>query len=469
MCYAEETVNEVKVFNPAIPRSLTWNRIDEPTALRTLNSFAVDLIGIHSAEDLYWYVAQNVVGRLNFVDCVIYQADEAQGVLRQVAAWGEKNPFARSIINPLVIPFGRGITGQVAATREPLIVDDLLRDRNYISDLQPARSEICVPIVFRGRVLGVIDCEHPNPHAFGEAELDILTTVAAMTAAKLELLAESERSIERYRDLVSAHARLTEEITARKALEARLFEARRLESLGRLTGRFAHEFNNMLTVISGNLEFLETEIATADARLFLDEARTAAGRATSLMQDMLVFAERTRLKPAILDLNALVMEFCLTHGNSLTRGIDLTLADDLWPVSADRKAIECMLYNLVANARDATASGGKVLIQTTNTLHAWTDDTDTDAEILPGRYARLSVIDTGAGIPEERLSRIFDPFYTTKPIGTAKGLGLSVVRGLARQSGGAVAVRSEPGQGSAFTVSLPALRDDVNHLSPEMG
>jgi hypothetical protein len=87
-------VNEVKVFNPAIPRSLTWNRIDEPAALRTLNSFAVDLIGIHSAEDLCWYVAQNVVGRLNFVDCVIYQADEAQGVLRQVAAWGEKNPFA---------------------------------------------------------------------------------------------------------------------------------------------------------------------------------------------------------------------------------------------------------------------------------------------------------------------------------------------------------------------------------------
>jgi signal transduction histidine kinase len=448
------------VFNPAMTRSRNWDRIDEPYVLRTLNSFAVDLIGIPSSEDLFWYVAQNVVGRLNFVDCVIYQADEADGVLRQVAAGGEKNPFARSIINPLVIPFGRGITGQVAATGAPMIVDDLLLEQDYIPDLRLARSEICVPLVHRGRIIGVIDCEHPDPHGFGEAELDILTTSARMTAAKLEVLEEADKAVERYRDLVSAHARLTEEITAHKALDARLSEARRIDSLGRLTGRFAHEFNNMLTVISGNLEFLETEVASADARLFLDDARTAAGRATSLMQDMLVFAERTRLEPAILDLNALVMEFCLTHGDSLARGIDLALADDLWPVSADRKAIECMLYNLVANARDATASGGTVLIQTTNTLQAWADDAD--AEILPGRYARLSVIDTGAGIPEDLLSRIFDPFYTTKPIGTARGLGLSVVRGLARQSGGAVAVSSAPGKGSTFAVFLPASCDDVN-------
>jgi signal transduction histidine kinase len=457
------------LFNQAIPRSRTWNRIDEPAALRTLNAIALDLIGIPNTEDLVWNVARNLGDRLKFTDCVIYRANDDQTELRQVAVWGEKNPSGRTIVNPLVIPFGRGVTGRVAASRAPLILDEIRQEHDYIPDLQPARSEICVPIVYRGRVLGVLDSEHPDPHAFGEAELDILTTVAAMTAAKLELLAEAERSIERYRDLVSAHARLTEEITARKALEARLFEARRLESLGRLTGRFAHEFNNMLTVISGNLEFLEPEIASADAHLFLDEAKAAAGRATSLMQDMLVFAERTRLEPAALDLNALVTEFCLTHGNSLTRGIDLMLAHDLWPVSADHKAIACMLYNLVANARDATAASGKVLIQTANTLHAWSDDPGADAEMPPGRYVRLSVIDTGAGIPEDRLSRIFDPFYTTKPTGTARGLGLSVVRGLARQSGGAVAVRSEPGQGSAFTVSLPALRDDANHLGPEMG
>ena len=450
------------VFNPAIQRSLTSNRIDAPTALRTLNSFAVDLIGILSAEDLFWYMAQNVVGRLNFVDCVIYQADEAQGVLRQVAAGGEKNPFARSIINPLVIPFGRGITGQVAVRREPMIVDDLLMEQDYIPDLRLARSEICVPLVYRGRTFGVIDCEHPDPNSFGEAELDILTTSAQMTAAKLEGLEAAEKAGKRYRDLVSDHARLTEETTTRKALEARLFEARRRDSLGRLTGRFAHEFNNMLTVISGNIEFLETEIATADARLFLDEARTATGRAASLMQDMLIFAQRTRLEPAALDLNALVTEFCLTHGNSLTRGIDLTLADDLWPVSADRKASARMLYNLVANARDATASGGKVLIQTTNTLPAWSDDPGTDAEMPPGRYVRLSVIDTGAGIPEDRLSRIFDPFYTTKPSGTARGLGLSVVRGLARQSGGAVTASSAPGKGSTFAVFLTASCDKAN-------
>ena len=146
----------------------------EASTLRTLNQFAVDLIQIPSTEDLFWYVAQNVVGRLNFVDCVIYQANEEQTDLRQVAAWGDKNPFGRNILNPLIIPFGRGITGKVAQTRRPVIVDDLLSDQNYIPDTRPARSEICVPLLLRGRVVGVIDSEHPDPQAFGHLTILIL-------------------------------------------------------------------------------------------------------------------------------------------------------------------------------------------------------------------------------------------------------------------------------------------------------
>jgi len=190
----------------------------EATTLRILNNFAIDLMAIPSKEDLFWYVAQKVAAKLGFVDCVIYEANADQTVLTQVAAWGEKNPFGRSIVDPLVIPFGKGITGTVAQKREPAIIDDLLKDQNYIPDTEPARSEICVPLKIGDRVLGVIDSEHPNIGAFGEAELETLITVAAMTSAKLALLEEAERSSRRYNDLVVAHSELSAEKVNRKEL-----------------------------------------------------------------------------------------------------------------------------------------------------------------------------------------------------------------------------------------------------------
>lgn len=247
-----------------------------PDFLRTLNEFAVDLISIPNATDLFWYVARNVVGRLGFVDCEIYTADVETQELTQVAALGEKNPYGRTILNPLVIPFGVGITGKVALSRRPIIVDDLLNDANYIQDSQPARSEICVPLLSRGQLVGVIDSEHPDAHAFGPAELEILTTVAAMTSAKLELLDEADRSQQRYADLVKTHAKLSEEICNRKALEAKLHDARRNEAVGQLTGRLAYDFNNLLSVISGNLELVEAYFKEPSSRRFLNEASLAS-------------------------------------------------------------------------------------------------------------------------------------------------------------------------------------------------
>ncbi len=426
---------------------------DEARLLRTLNAFAVDLITIPSVEDLFWYVAQNVVGKLNFVDCVIYRADEGQTELTQVAAWGEKNPFGRSIISPLVIPFGRGITGTVAMTGKAIIVEDLLKDQNYIPDTQPARSEICVPLTFRGRVVGVIDSEHPDRDAFGEAELGVLNTVAAMTSAKLELLAETERSHQRYKDLVVSHAQLTQETSNRKALEIKLFEARKLEAIGRLTGRFAHEFNNLLTVISGNLELLEDQGASAETQDIMADVKSAAARGAQLIRDMLVFAQRTRLGPEKLDLNA---QLCAFQAACHTRAdVDLHLADALWPVHIDRTALETAMVNLIRNARDAMPEGGTVRITTESLVHTGARNLALSTELAPGCYVRLGVTDHGVGIPESRLHQIFDPFYTTKAVGAGTGLGLSMVLGFVQQSGGAVGVTSEVGKGTTIHLYLP--------------
>ena len=124
--------------------------------LKTLNTFAVDVITLPNEDELFWYVAKNVVGRLQFLDCVIYKADEAETELTQVAVLGAKNPYDWEILNPLKIPFGQGITGRVAQSKAAIIIDDLLKDQTYILDSEPARSEICVPLVSQGRVVGVI-------------------------------------------------------------------------------------------------------------------------------------------------------------------------------------------------------------------------------------------------------------------------------------------------------------------------
>jgi len=427
----------------------------EAVMLRTLNAFAVDLISIPNAEDLFWYVAQNVVGRLHFVDCVIYEANADQTELVQVAALGEKNPYGRSILDPLKIEFGQGVTGRVAKNREAMIVDDLLKDSDYIPDTQPARSEICVPMMVGNRVLGVIDSEHPDPGAFGQSEREFLTTVAAMTSAKLELLAEAERSNQRYYELVASHAQLTREISSRKALEQQLFEARKLEAVGRLSGGFAHDFNNLLTVISGNLELLQASevVANGEAAAYLDQVRSAADRGALLIRNMLSFSQRSHLQPEEVDLEQVV------------RGMDLgafgvaptpSMAQKLWPVRVDPSATRAAVETLLLNAMEAMQNEGQPLISLQNVDLSVQDIRSRRLSVAPGRYVRLSVVDAGEGIAPEDLRRIFDPYFTTKPGRMGAGLGLSALLGFMQQSGGGVEALSVLGEGSEFHLYFPA-------------
>ena len=441
---------------------------EHASTLRTLNAFAVDIISIPNVEDLFWYVARNVVGRLNFVDCVIYRADAGETTLTQAAALGEKNPHGRTIINPLRIPFGQGITGRVAETRRPIVVDDLLKDQNYIPDTRPARSEICVPLISQGKLVGVIDSEHPDVAAFGAPELEVLTTVAAMTSAKLELLAEVERSNQRYRDLVQSHAQLTAETSNRKALETELFNVRKLEAIGRLTGGFAHGFNNLLTVIAGNLDLIGSDPGAPDALDCLADARRAADRGAKLIRDMLAFSQKMHLEPKVVDLNALVRAACDGNDRSLSTDLALELDSDPWPVLIDPVAAEMALVNLMMNARDAMPDGGRLTISTANVVRDFLDGEAFGIDCPPGRYVRLSVSDQGTGISEEARQKIFDPFFTTKQVGDGTGLGLSMVQGFVRQSGGTVLVRSNEPEGTVFELYFPAvLRRVDGSLRPD--
>lgn len=164
-----------------------------------LNNFAVELISITEEEDLAWFVAREVVAKLGFVDCVVYYLDPKKQLLRQVAAIGEKNPKGYEITNLLEIPVGHGITGQVAKDHKPIIIDDLRTNEHYIADIIKARSEICVPLIIGDQILGVIDCEDPRTHLFDSSHMDMLSSVAALTSAKVDIirknkaLRESER------------------------------------------------------------------------------------------------------------------------------------------------------------------------------------------------------------------------------------------------------------------------------------
>jgi PAS domain S-box-containing protein len=193
--------------------------------LKAISDFATELLNIPTRTELVWYVARKVVGQLGFDDCVIYLIDPEQGKLHQVAAIGVRNPHGNQIVNALEIPIGESITGQVARSKLPIIVDDLSADDRYIPDVEPALSEICVPLIIDEEVVGVIDCEDPRPRHFGQEDLKTLTTIAAVTCAKLKIIDEAGRVEERAEELRRLNEQLQKEIVERKEAEEELRES----------------------------------------------------------------------------------------------------------------------------------------------------------------------------------------------------------------------------------------------------
>jgi PAS domain S-box-containing protein len=249
-------------------------------------------------------------------------------------------------------------------------------------------------------------------------------------------------------------AKITRDLTERRAAEEQLRQAQKMEAIGQLTGGVAHDFNNLLTAIIGNLEMLTSLLPTGDpGRRFAEGALRAASRGSRLTEHLLAFSRRQEIRPEIVDLNKLVRENVVLCQKAVGDGIEieLSLPDEVWPCEIDPAQFGAAILNLAANARDAMSRSGRVTIRTENVTRLGPDGVDQ----LAGDYVLVSVTDNGCGMSAEVLERAFEPFYTTKEVGKGTGLGLSQVYGFAKQSGGAARIESELGRGTTVQIYLP--------------
>lgn len=251
----------------------------------------------------------------------------------------------------------------------------------------------------------------------------------------------------------------TQDITERRLLEERLLEAQKLESIGRLAGGVAHDFNNMLTAVFGNLQFAEEASSLDEVRPLLEAIRLTAERSAALTAQLLAFARRQVIEPKVIEPNALIRRLDTLFKRAIGEQVRVVLSLAAHGrIRADESQMEQVVMNLVTNARDAMPSGG---VLTLETLDVALDSryASRHADVQPGPYLLIAVSDTGPGIPQEALPHVFEPFFTTRAGGT--GLGLATCYGIVKQSGGHLSVYSEPGRGTTFKVYLPRVEDEV--------
>ena len=256
---------------------------------------------------------------------------------------------------------------------------------------------------------------------------------------------------------VRRHFFIGRDLTEKEAAEAQIRQAQKMDAVGQLTGGVAHDFNNILTVITGTIGILAEAVAdkpelAAIAKL-IDEA---ADRGANLTKHLLAFARKQPLQPREIDVNALVLETAKLLHPTLGEHIQITplLAEDAWTAMADPNQLSTAILNLALNARDAMPNGGKLALETSN-IYLDEAYAAMHNEVTVGNHVMVAVSDTGKGIAAAHLERVFDPFFTTKEVGKGTGLGLSMVFGFVKQSGGHIKIYSEEGHGTTVKIYLP--------------
>jgi len=291
-------------------------------------------------------------------------------------------------------------------------------------------------------------------------EVKALIEAQEQAAERLEALVA-----ERTQELEKANEDLKCQMIERERVEASLRQSQKMEAVGQLTGGLAHDFNNLLTGISGSLELTRARLSQGKADSvdhYITTAQEAVKRAAALTHRLLAFSRRQALEPKPTNVNRLVtgMEELIRRTVGPAIHVEVVGAGGLWSTLVDSNQLENALLNLCLNARDAMPQGGRLTIETAN---RWLDARGArDLDIAPGQYISLCVTDTGTGMEADVAAHAFDPFFTTKPLGQGTGLGLSMIYGFARQSGGQIRIYSEVGKGTTMCLYLPRHDDDPN-------
>lgn len=443
---------------------LTRDREDllrKATYLETLHSFALSLLKSSTLDEILWDVARNAVAKLGFVDCVVYMLDEQRGVLVQKAAYGPKNPIADEIYNPITIPVGKGIVGSVAATGRAELVHDTRLDPRYIQDDELRRSELAVPIVRQGVVIGVVDSEHPDPGFYSEDDLQILTTIASMASTKIGramLLQELQETVER---LTAAEGRLERAVEDLRLAKDEAETASQDKST--FLAVMSHEIRTPMNAILGMTDLVLDTTLNRDQRGLLQTVQINAEALLTIINGILDFSQLEagglQLSPvdfSVVDVVEGVVEVLAARAADKDIEITAVLAPTLPPVVwGDAGRFRQILVNLVGNAVKFTSAGGKVVVRA-------------EAVSTGSARIRIQVADTGIGISTEDLGRIFRPFYQADQSlarsfeGT--GLGLGITNSLLTLMDGTITVSSEVGVGTTIIAEVPFEPSD--HVFP---
>jgi signal transduction histidine kinase len=351
---------------------------------------------------------------------------------------------------------------------ETVAIDDARRDRRTADTALAlegigAVAFVNMPLVEQGRFVALLYVNHGQPRAWSGGDLLLMRAVAERVRIATER-ARAEAALQRLNETLEQQvaSRTADLMTAEEALR----QSQKMEAVGQLTGGIAHDFNNLLAGISGSLELLERRLLEErfdGLERYIKAAQSASTRAAALTQRLLAFSRRQTLDPRPTDINRLAadMEEMLRRTVGPDVEVEVVQAGGLWLTRVDASQLENALLNLCINARDAMSpKGGRLTVETAN---KWLDDHYASERDLPaGQYVSLSVTDTGSGMAPDIAARAFDPFFTTKPMGQGTGLGLSMIYGFVRQSGGQVRIYSEVGEGTTVCLYLPRHRGGLD-------
>jgi signal transduction histidine kinase len=401
--------------------------VQDQVAVEAFTQLAFALARAPDLDGVLWAVAHEAIARLDLEDCVIYVVDHVRQVCVQRAAHGPKNPSGFDILDPIVIPLGKGLVGNVARSGKPERVDDVSRDPRYIVDDAARSSELTVPILHEGRVIGIIDSEHSRPGFYTERHQHVFEAIAALAATRI------------------AQAVLQQELEqARQAAEA----ANR--SKAAFLSMMNHELRTPMNGILGLSRLLRESVHDAEGQTLLDLVETSAGRLMGVLEDILTVSDlglqRLELDEAPYEPAALVTSLHgLFSGAARTQGLALSLriAENAPALqTGDRARLQHVLVCLLSNAIKFTTHGGVDL-----------------GLLVDGGELVYRVDDTGKGMEEAEKERLFDVFEVADDSSARRtggaGLGLPVARGLAQLMGGDLRVESARGRGSRFELRLP--------------